>query len=79
MCCDSKFKYKLAQTWLEPNFHVPNSRNNFFGIMVPGFYLKRAIFTALQKKWPQPKFHKFKKMVQLHGLQKVWKIALLMC
>ena len=40
--------YGLAQTWLEPKLEVSNSRNKFFGIMVPefylGFYLKYAIF-----------------------------------
>ena len=29
---------------METKFEVSNSRNNFFAIMVPGFYLKYAIF-----------------------------------
>ena len=55
-------KYKLAQylyelkKWLEPIVHVPNWRNRFLGIMVPGFYLKYAVFliseVVLGLDWP---------------------------
>ena len=64
-------KFKLAQylyelkKGLEPIVHVPNWRNRFLGIMVPGFYLKYAVFLILevvlgleaQKTWLVTKFH----------------------
>jgi hypothetical protein len=34
----------LKKTWLEKKFEASNSRNKFFGIMVPGFYVKYAVF-----------------------------------
>ena len=36
--------YGLQKTWLQPKFEVSNSRNQFLGILVPGFYMKCAIF-----------------------------------
>ena len=30
--------------YLKPKFEVSNSRNNFLGIMVTGFYMKYAVF-----------------------------------
>ena len=40
----NELKSLFARTIMETNFEVSNSRNNFFAIMVPEFYLKYAIF-----------------------------------
>ena len=55
-------KFKVAQYLYElkkgqePIVHVPNWRNRFLGIMVPGFYLKYAVFliseVVLGLDWP---------------------------
>ena len=51
----AQYLYELKK-WLEPIVHVPNWRNRFLGIMVPGFYLKYAVFliseVVLGLDWP---------------------------
>ena len=43
--------YRLKNTWLQPKFEVSSSRNKFFGIMAPAFYLKYAVFQRKISSW----------------------------